>query len=95
MGGPIKLFEAIKVADDRGFGYLLYIVALISINLGICNLLPLPVLDGGHVVFLLYQAITGRPASEKVREILQWIGLALILALMLTVTGYDIFDFFR
>jgi len=92
MGGPIKLMEVISVADDRGFEYLLYIVALISVNLGICNLLPFPVLDGGHLLFLLYEAVFRRKPNERVRVGLQYAGLALILALMATVSWYDLKD---
>ena len=90
MGGPIKLMEVIGVADNRGFGYLLYIVALISINLGICNLLPFPVLDGGHLMFLLYEAVFRRKPNERVRVGLQYAGLALLLTLMATVSWHDL-----
>ncbi|MCD8351304.1 MAG: site-2 protease family protein [Planctomycetaceae bacterium] len=90
VGGPVQLFRIIKIADDRGFAYFLYIVALISVNLGVCNLLPFPVLDGGHLVFLLLEWVMGRPPPPVVRETAQWIGLVCLLALMLTVTGYDL-----
>ncbi len=95
VGGPVQLFRIIKIADDRGFAYFLYIVALISVNLGVCNLLPFPVLDGGHLVFLLIEWLMGRPPPLVVRETAQWIGLACLLALMLTVTGYDLLHLFR
>ncbi|MDR3078157.1 MAG: site-2 protease family protein [Planctomycetota bacterium] len=95
VGGPVQLFRLIKVADDRGFAYFLYIVALISVNLGVCNLLPFPVLDGGHLVFLLIEWCLGRPPPRLVRDTAQWIGLACLLALMLTVTGYDIMHLLR
>jgi regulator of sigma E protease len=90
VGGPVQLFRIIKIADERGFAYFLYIVALISVNLGVCNLLPFPVLDGGHLVFLLIEWLMGRPPPPAVRETAQWIGLVCLLALMLTVTGYDL-----
>ncbi len=95
VGGPVQLFRMIKIADDRGFAYFLYIVALISVNLGVCNLLPFPVLDGGHLVFLLIEWLIGRPPPPIVRETAQWIGLVCLLALMLTVTGYDIMHLFK
>ncbi len=95
VGGPVQLFRIIKIADDRGFAYFLYIVALISVNLGVCNLLPFPVLDGGHLVFLLIEWLMGRPPPPVVKETAQWIGLACLLALMLTVTGYDLLHLFR
>ena len=95
VGGPVQLFRIIKIADDRGFAYFLYIVALISINLGVCNLLPFPVLDGGHLVFLLIEWLMGRPPPLAVREAAQWVGLVCLLALMLTVTGYDLLHLFK
>ena len=90
VGGPVQLFRIIKIADDRGVAYFLYIVALISVNLGVCNLLPFPVLDGGHLVFLLIEWLMGRPPSPRVKETAQWIGLAFLLLFMMTVTGYDV-----
>ncbi len=95
VGGPVQLFRIIKIADDRGFAYFLYILALISVNLGVCNLLPFPVLDGGHLVFLLLEWLMGRPPPLAVRETAQWIGLVCLLFLMLTVTGYDLLHLFR
>lgn len=94
VGGPVQLFRIIKFADDKGFAYLLYIIALISVNLGVCNLLPFPVLDGGHLLFLLLEWIMGRPPPQAVRDTAQYIGLACLLTLMLTVTGYDLFHLF-
>lgn len=67
------------------------ITALISIILAFMNILPIPALDGGHVVFLLYEMITGREAPEKVLEIAQYIGFFLILALVLFANGNDIY----
>ncbi|MCC8191362.1 MAG: site-2 protease family protein [Planctomycetes bacterium] len=90
VGGPVQLFRIIKIADDRGFPYFLYIVALISVNLGVCNLLPFPVLDGGHLVFLLIEWIMGRSPPQRVRDAAQWVGLVCLLMFMLTVTMYDL-----
>ncbi|MCL2001703.1 MAG: site-2 protease family protein, partial [Planctomycetes bacterium] len=95
VGGPVQLFRIIKIADDRGFAYFLYIVALISVNLGVCNLLPFPVLDGGHLVFLLIEWLLGRPPPQLLKDTAQWIGLVCLLTLMLTVTGYDLLHLFR
>ncbi len=68
--------------------------ALISIILAFMNILPIPALDGGHVVFLLYEMITGREAPEKVLEIAQYVGLIIILGLVLYANGNDIFRYF-
>lgn len=69
------------------------VTAFISIILAVMNVLPIPVLDGGHVLFLIYEMITGRQPSEKFQEISMKIGMALILALMVLAIGNDIFRF--
>ena len=73
--------------DSRQFTYLL---ALLSIMLGVMNLLPIPGLDGGHIVFILYEMLTGRKPSDKFMEIAQVIGMMLLLALMVFACGNDI-----
>jgi len=70
-----------------------YVTAFISIILAVMNVLPIPILDGGHVLFLLYEMITGRQPSEKFQEVSMKIGMALILALMVLAIGNDIFRF--
>jgi regulator of sigma E protease len=66
------------------------LLAFLSVELGILNLLPVPVLDGGHMLFLAIEAVRRRPLSVKQRLVLQQIGLALILVVMVTVTVYDV-----
>ena len=66
------------------------ITAFISIILAFMNILPIPALDGGHVVFLLYEMITGKEAPEKVLEIAQYIGFFLIIGLVLYANGNDL-----
>lgn len=68
--------------------------ALISIILAFMNILPIPALDGGHVVFLLYEMITGKEAPQKVLEYAQYIGFFLILALVLYANGNDLYRWF-
>ena len=70
------------------------ITAFLSILLAVMNILPIPALDGGHVVFLLYEMVTGRTPNEKVLEIAQMIGMVLLLALLLFANGNDIYKFF-
>ena len=67
------------------------ITALLSIMLAVLNLLPIPALDGGHVMFLLYEVITGRKPHEKVMEVAQTIGIILLMGLVLYANGNDIF----
>jgi regulator of sigma E protease len=91
LGGPIRIAEIAGQQLEAGWMNLLYFMGLLSVNLGILNLLPVPVLDGGHLVFLTIEAIRGRPLSENVMEISQKVGIALLASLMLFVFYNDIF----
>ena len=73
----------------------LSILALLSIMLGVMNLLPIPALDGGHIVFTLYEMITGRKPSDTFLYISQMIGMLLLFALMILAFGNDIMRLFR
>ncbi|TBV83386.1 MAG: RIP metalloprotease RseP [Desulfobulbaceae bacterium] len=90
LGGPILIAQLAGQQIAVGWVSFVFFIALISINLGILNLLPIPVLDGGHLVFFTVEAITGRPVSIKVREVAQQVGIILLLALMLFVFYNDI-----
>ncbi len=92
VGGPIRIAQIIgqSVQSDHGFFSVLRLAALISVNLGILNLLPIPVLDGGHIVFFLAEMLIGRPISPRVREVSTRVGMALLLALMVFATWNDI-----
>jgi regulator of sigma E protease len=68
--------------------------AFLSLALAIMNILPIPALDGGHVVFLLYEIITGKEAPQKVLEYAQYVGIFLLLGLMLYANGNDIYRIF-
>ncbi|MDO6687377.1 MULTISPECIES: sigma E protease regulator RseP [unclassified Agarivorans] len=82
LSGPISIAKGAGATADYGLVYFLGFVALVSINLGIINLFPLPVLDGGHLVFFAIEGITGKPVSERVQEIGFRIGAVLVMALM-------------
>ena len=91
MGGPIRIAKEIhQQAQSGSMTGILLLAAFISLNLGLLNLLPVPVLDGGHIVFLLFEMIRGKPASERLQEITVRIGVALLLGLMIFVTYNDI-----
>lgn len=90
MHGPIGIVNAAVQISDQGFAPLLFFLAYLSINLAVLNFLPIPVLDGGHMAFLLYEGVRGKPPSERILIILTWLGLALIGSLMITVLGLDI-----
>ncbi|MSP61537.1 MAG: RIP metalloprotease RseP [Myxococcales bacterium] len=90
IGGPIMLYHLAGVAAAHGTDQFLAMVALISLNLGLLNLLPVPVLDGGHVLFFTIEAIRGKPIAPRTRERAVYFGLALLAALMLLAARNDI-----
>jgi len=82
IGGPILIVQAAGQQARLGLEYLLHFMAVISINLGVLNLLPIPVLDGGHFLFFALEAILRRPLDTRHREIAQQVGLVLLISLM-------------
>ncbi|MFW6296868.1 MAG: RIP metalloprotease RseP [Desulfosalsimonas sp.] len=90
LGGPIMIAQMAGEQVEHGAISLLSFIALVSVNLGILNLLPVPVLDGGHLVFFSIEAVKGRPVSLKSREIAQQIGIFLLVMLMVFVFYNDI-----
>ncbi len=82
VGGAITIFDVIMKFAERGIVYLLFIMALISVNLGVLNLLPIPALDGGHIMFNLYEMLTRREPSEAALYYLTLLGWALLFGLM-------------
>jgi regulator of sigma E protease len=89
LGGPWTILKAAFYEAMRGPGNLLLFLTLLSANLAVLNFLPIPLLDGGHFILLIYEGIRGKPADERVQEVLTYVGLALILALMVFVLGLD------
>ena len=93
LGGPIRIAKYSGQAAKSGpFNFVIF-VAILSLNLGMINLLPVPLLDGGHLLFYAIEAVRGRPLSEHVQEWGLRIGLALVLSLMVFVTWNDIVQF--
>jgi regulator of sigma E protease len=82
IGGPILIAQAAGQQARLGFEYLLHFMAVISVNLGVLNLLPIPVLDGGHFLFFALEAILRRPLDLRHREIAQQVGLVVLISLM-------------
>ena len=89
VGGPLMIAQQSKEAADRGGASFWNFVAFLSIALAVFNILPIPALDGGHLVFLVYEAVARREPPLKVRLVVQQIGFALILALMVFVIFND------
>jgi regulator of sigma E protease len=90
LGGPIMIGQLAGLAGREGAAPFLWMMALISINLGLINLFPIPVFDGGHLLLLLAEAIRRRPLGQRFREKLMLVGLAFVLFLMVFVTWNDI-----
>jgi len=91
IGGPLLVAQMAGEQARLGILNLLFFAALLSINLGILNLLPIPILDGGHLFFSLIEAVRGKPVSLKRREMAQQVGLVLLVALMIFAFYNDIF----
>lgn len=90
IGGPIRIAQVSGQVSTIGFAALLNLAALLSISIGILNLLPVPMLDGGHLLFYAFEAVRGRPLSERVQEVGFRIGLALVTMLMIFAFWNDI-----
>lgn len=90
LGGPIMIAQVAGKAAESGLADLLSLVAFLSLQLGIINLFPIPVLDGGHIVFFGMEALKGKPLSEKFMTIAQQVGIALLIGLMVLVTWNDL-----
>ncbi len=90
IGGPILISQIAGATARAGFDILLEFLALLSVNLAVLNILPIPLLDGGHLIFLLIEKLKGSPVSIKTRLIVQQIGIAFLLILVIFVTINDI-----
>ncbi len=91
--GPVGIVYLTKQMSDLGLPYLLQFAALLSINLGIINILPIPALDGGRILFILIEKLKGSPVSHRVEGMIHQVGFILLLVLMLLVTVRDFAQF--
>ncbi len=94
VSGPIGMTELVGSALASGWESLLYLWVIISVNLGVMNLLPLPALDGGRLIFLLWEAVTRKPVNKTVEAYINAAGLLILMAFMLIITFKDIFKLF-
>lgn len=90
VGGPIMIAELAGKQAKEGAANLVFFIALLSINLGVLNFLPIPVLDGGHLLFFFVELVVGRPINRRMREIAQQVGIVILILLMLYVFYNDI-----
>ena len=94
LSGPVGIFSVVGTASASGFMTILSLLALISVNVGFINILPLPAFDGGHVLFLIIEKIKGSPVNPKIENTIHTIFLALLMVLMVYITFNDILKFF-
>ena len=90
LGGPIFIGQLAAKTQERGAQWFFGIMVMLSINLGLLNLLPVPMLDGGHLFFFAIEGITRRPVSVRIRQIAAYIGLSFIFLLMIMVFKNDL-----
>lgn len=94
VSGPIGMSSAVGEATKSGFSSILYLFILITMNLGVFNLLPLPALDGGRLIFLIIEGISRKPIKREIEQSINTLGLMLLMALMLLITVKDVFNLF-
>jgi regulator of sigma E protease len=90
LGGPIRIAQVSGQVATAGFAALIHLTAVLSVSIGLLNLFPIPLLDGGHLLFYAIEAIRGRPLSERAQELGFRIGLAIVVMLMIFATFNDI-----
>lgn len=90
LGGPIRIAQVSGEVASIGFVALIHLTAVLSVSIGLLNLFPIPLLDGGHLLFYAIEAIRGRPLSERAQEVGFRIGLAIVVMLMIFATFNDI-----
>ena len=91
LSGPIGIAQVSGTMASQGLESFIWFIAVLSTAVGLLNLFPIPALDGGHLVFYAYEAVTGKPPSDGALRILMAVGLALVLSLMVFALGNDLF----
>ena len=91
ISGPIGIAETSGAMASQGAQNFIFFIAVLSTAVGLLNLFPIPALDGGHLVFYAYEAVTGKPPSDKALRVLMGIGITMILSLMIFSVSNDLF----
>ena len=94
LSGPVGIYSIVDQYKTQGVNALLYLMALLSINVGVINLIPLPAFDGGRILFLFIEKIKGSPVNPKVENTIHSIGFILLMLLMVYITINDILRLF-
>jgi regulator of sigma E protease len=95
LSGPVGIVTVIAQTAREGLVSLIYLTAFLSINIGICNLLPIPALDGGRLFFIVVEKIIRRPINPEKEGMIHLAGLVMLLMLMAVVTYFDVLRLFR
>jgi regulator of sigma E protease len=90
LSGPITIAKVAGASAKAGIAYYLGFIALLSVSLGVFNLLPIPVLDGGHLMYYLIEVVKGSPVSEKIQVVGYQVGLAFVMGLMVLALYNDV-----
>jgi regulator of sigma E protease len=90
LGGPLRIAQMSGEVAQGGVSYLLAFMAILSINLGLINLFPVPLLDGGHLLFYTFEALRGRPLGQRAQEYGFRVGMVLVFSLMIFATWNDL-----
>ena len=90
LGGPIMMFRVASVSGAKGWEALFLLIALVSISVGLINLLPIPVLDGGHILIFVVEALWRQPLATRTRERINVIGLALVAVITVLALRNDV-----
>lgn len=94
LSGPVGIYEVVDEQAESGISELLYLMAYLSVNVGVMNLIPFPAFDGGHILFLLIEKIRRKPVSPNVEATITGIGFICLLLLMIYVTCHDVINLF-
>ncbi len=95
LSGPVGIYSVVGEARSTGIINVLYLIALLSVNIGFINLIPLPAFDGGRILFLIIEKIKGSPVDPKIENTIHNVGFIILMGLMLVVTFNDIFHVFN
>ena len=94
LSGPVGIYNVVGASSKTGIANILYLVAFLSINVGVINLIPLPAFDGGHILFIIIEKIKGSPVKPETENMIHTIGLFLLMLLMVFITFNDILKLF-
>ena len=94
VSGPVGVVSAVESAAKQGLMSFFYIVSVLTINLGVVNLMPFPALDGGRFVFLAIEGVRGKPINKNVESYINFVGLVLLFGFMIVITFKDVIKLF-